>query len=80
MRDSMNATSLIAFGTIAAISMMIEAALWYAFRMKAVPISFTHEKDSSSLRFFTFARLRLIVFVHTFFLLGGLLLLFFLLW
>lgn len=47
-----------------------EILLWTLFRAKAVPLSFPHEKDASSLRFFTFARLRFLAAAHTIFLLG----------
>lgn len=57
-----------------------EAALWFAFRSKAVPISFPHETDASSLRSFTFARLRLLIALHTLVCLIAVALLFFLLW
>ena len=42
-----------------------EVLLWMLFRMKALPISFPHETDNSSLRFFTFGRLRLLIIAHT---------------
>ena len=57
-----------------------EISLWVAFRAKAGPISYPHETDMSSLRFFTFGRLRLVMLAHALMLGIILLLLFLLLW
>ncbi len=76
----MNATPFITFATLALGVIAVEAMLWYAFRAKATPISFPHDTDASSLRFFTLARLRLFALMHTVFLVAGTLTLFFILW
>lgn len=42
-----------------------EGVLWILFRRNMIALSFPHEADASSLRFFTFNRIRLIAALHT---------------
>lgn len=58
----------------------VETALWFTFRAKAGPISYPHEADASSLRFFTFARLRILILAHTIAVALSLLFIFLMLW
>lgn len=71
---------IIVLAVFLAAVLIAEALLWLVFRLKATPISFTHETDASSLRFFTFNRLRFLVLAHTCLLIGVTFLLFFWLW
>lgn len=76
----MDLTFIILLILLEAIVTASEAVLWLAFRSKAVPISFPHETDASSLHFFTFTRLRLLALFHTIFLGLTIALLLFFLW
>ncbi len=76
----MSTTSLLFFLGIAGVIVLAEFTCWRLFMRNAAPISFPHQTDHSSLRFFTFARLRLIAFAHTFLLMVFTFLIFFFLW
>lgn len=62
------------------IIVMGEGMVWMLFRRNMMPVSFPHESDTSSLRFFTFTRLRLLAILHTIFLLAIVAIIFLLPW
>ena len=76
----MNTTTLLLLLFISAAIVIAEFICWRLFVRNAIPISFPHQTDHSSLRFFTFARLRLIALAHTLLLLAFVFFVFFFLW
>lgn len=76
----MNTSSLFLLLGIEAVIVIAEFVCWRLFVRNAVPISFPHDADHSSLRFFTFPRLRLIALAHALLLMGFVLSVFLFLW
>ncbi len=50
--------------------LLVEWTLWIFFRRRIAGLLFSHQADTSSLRFFTLTRLRLCALAHTVFLLA----------
>lgn len=71
---------IIAITAVTIITVLSEAVLWMMFRRKAQPLAFPREFDTSYFRFFELSKLRLIMIIHTIFLLIVLILLYIYLW
>lgn len=60
----MDTSLLIAGGTLIALLFITEMAFWRLFRSRAEAIMFPPDTDESMLRFFTIARMRVLIIVH----------------